>query len=177
MVVISAGSDIVSSYDWRGVKVTGAAFQPSLSLEVAGFSVTAWGSVDFAGTYREMDLTPGKSIPLVLSGTVISSEKVRHRCSSNPTQRNSSLCRNGRQEIFQLPARHSIDRPKRKVSGGEQPTLGGESLRHPSCKSSRASVVLDLVLRAIHRAGQVAFQRAVGPICLLDAAISTSSSR
>ena len=57
MVVISAGSDIVSSYDWRGVKVTGAAFQPSLSLEVAGFSATAWGSVDFAGTYREMDLT------------------------------------------------------------------------------------------------------------------------
>ncbi|MDD5911198.1 MAG: hypothetical protein PUC61_03580 [Bacteroidales bacterium] len=63
MVVISAGSDIVSSYDWRGVKVTGAAFQPSLSLEVSGFSATAWGSVDFAGTYREMDLTPGKRYP------------------------------------------------------------------------------------------------------------------
>lgn len=61
-VVISAGSDIVSSYDWRGVRVTGAAFQPSLSLEVAGFSATAWGSVDFAGTYREADLTLAYSI-------------------------------------------------------------------------------------------------------------------
>ena len=56
-VTISAGSDLVSSYDWRGVKVTGAALQPTLSLEVAGFSATAWGSVDFAGTYKEMDLT------------------------------------------------------------------------------------------------------------------------
>ncbi|MGN1221164.1 MAG: hypothetical protein ACI4TU_09505 [Candidatus Cryptobacteroides sp.] len=31
-VVISAGSDIVSSYDWRGVRVTGAAFQPSARI-------------------------------------------------------------------------------------------------------------------------------------------------
>ena len=38
-------------------------------------------------------------------------------------------------------------------------------------------VFLRVVLRAIHRAGQVAFQGAVGPIRLLDAAILTSSSR
>ena len=40
-----------------------------------------------------------------------------------------------------------------------------------------ALVLVQIVLRANHRAGQVAFQGAVGQICLLDAAISTSSSR
>ena len=46
------------------------------------------------------------------------------------------------------------------------------------CLSPRlSSVVLCVVLRANHRAGQVAFQGVVGQICLLDAAISTSSSR
>ena len=46
------------------------------------------------------------------------------------------------------------------------------------CLSPRlSSVVLCVVLRANHRAGQVAFQGAVGQICLLDAAISTSLSR
>ena len=37
--------------------------------------------------------------------------------------------------------------------------------------------ILGFILRAIHRAGRVAFQGAVGHICMLDAAISTSSSR
>ena len=40
-----------------------------------------------------------------------------------------------------------------------------------------ASSLVKINLRAIHRAGQVAFQGAVRPICLLDAAILTSSSR
>ena len=36
---------------------------------------------------------------------------------------------------------------------------------------------MQIILRANHRAGQVAFHGAVGPICLLDADILTSSSR
>ena len=36
---------------------------------------------------------------------------------------------------------------------------------------------ISVIPRAIHRAGQVAFQGSVGPIRLLDAALLTSSSR
>lgn len=57
-VQISGGSDIVSSYVWRGVYQAGVSFQPSLTLTAGNFSATAWGSVDFAATsYKEMDLT------------------------------------------------------------------------------------------------------------------------
>ena len=57
-VTFSGNADIVSSYIWRGMREAGVSFQPSLTMEVAGFSVTAWGSADFAGTsYREVDLS------------------------------------------------------------------------------------------------------------------------
>lgn len=57
-VEVSGGLDITSSYIWRGVWEAGPSIQPTLSMTVGSFSVTAWGSVDFASTsYKEMDLT------------------------------------------------------------------------------------------------------------------------
>lgn len=57
-VQIGGGADIVSSYIWRGVYEAGISFQPTLALTAGNFSITAWGSVDFASTsYKEMDLT------------------------------------------------------------------------------------------------------------------------
>jgi hypothetical protein len=58
------GCDIVSSYIWRGSAVYAAlgdnnvlapSFQPNFALNISGFKVGAWGSVDFTGTYKELD--------------------------------------------------------------------------------------------------------------------------
>ena len=43
-VNFSVQGDLVSSYIWRGFYQTGASFQPTLSLGVGNFSLTAWGS-------------------------------------------------------------------------------------------------------------------------------------
>lgn len=57
-VSVSGGMDVVSGYVWRGVWQAGPSIQPTLALTAGNFSVTAWGSVDFASTsYKEMDLT------------------------------------------------------------------------------------------------------------------------
>lgn len=54
----SVQGDIVSSYVWRGMyQGGGAAFQPTLALGVGNFSVTAWGSTNFSGGNKEIDLT------------------------------------------------------------------------------------------------------------------------
>lgn len=50
--------DIVSSYIWRGIYQSGAAVQPTLGLKAGGFTLTAWGSVDFTGQgHKEADIT------------------------------------------------------------------------------------------------------------------------
>lgn len=50
--------DIVSSYVWRGMyQGGGAAFQPTLGFGLDNFSVTAWGSTNFSGGNKELDLT------------------------------------------------------------------------------------------------------------------------
>lgn len=55
---ISGGSDLVSSYIWRGVYEAGVSLQPTVTISAGNFSATAWGSVDFASTsYKEMDIT------------------------------------------------------------------------------------------------------------------------
>lgn len=52
----STGVDLYSSYVWRGVQYGGGpSIQPSVEFSKGGFSVGAWGSVDFK-EYREMDL-------------------------------------------------------------------------------------------------------------------------
>lgn len=56
------GADLVSSYVWRGAHQTSVAVQPSMGLTVGGFSVTAWGSVPFSGTAKEVDFTVGYEI-------------------------------------------------------------------------------------------------------------------
>ena len=68
-VSFSGGSDLVSSYYWRGVKGSGPALQPTLTMTAGNFSVTAWGSIDFSDSgYKEMDLTLAYQLgPVTLS--------------------------------------------------------------------------------------------------------------
>ena len=56
------------TYVWRGVRESGPAFQPSLTMSAGNFSATAWGSVDFDSAYKEMDLTLAYALgPVTLS--------------------------------------------------------------------------------------------------------------
>lgn len=62
--------DLVSSYIWRGMYQTGASFEPTLGVSIAGLSLTAWGSTDFDGARsgqgaaaKEIDLTLAYAIP------------------------------------------------------------------------------------------------------------------
>jgi hypothetical protein len=59
------GCDLVTSYIWRGSAVYAAmgdqnvlspSFQPAFSLNYKGFELGTWGSIDFTGTYKELDL-------------------------------------------------------------------------------------------------------------------------
>jgi hypothetical protein len=58
------GCDIVTSYIWRGSaiyssigekNVLAPSFQPSFSASYRGFKIGTWGSIDFTGTYKELD--------------------------------------------------------------------------------------------------------------------------
>lgn len=67
-VRFSGGTDLVSTYVWRGLYESGPAFQPVLAMSVGCFSATAWGSVDFDDKYKEMDLTLAWTLgPVTLS--------------------------------------------------------------------------------------------------------------
>ena len=62
-VSFNVQGDLVSSYVWRGLYQSGAAIQPTLGLSAGGFSLTAWGSVDFTGQgHKEADLTAAYSV-------------------------------------------------------------------------------------------------------------------
>jgi len=60
----SVGTDVVSSYVWRGFKQDLSAtaplqspnFQPYVSYTVGGLTLGAWGSSSFTGTVKEVDL-------------------------------------------------------------------------------------------------------------------------
>ena len=54
-VEVNAGADLVSGYLWRGQHLSGAAFQPTLGFGVGGFSLAAWGSIDFKNEAHEFD--------------------------------------------------------------------------------------------------------------------------
>ena len=56
-VDFTVGTDIVSSYVWRGAYQTSAAIQPSLGFSVSGFSLSAWGSIPTQGEAKEVDFT------------------------------------------------------------------------------------------------------------------------
>ena len=51
------GADVVSSYVWRGAYGTSAAIQPAAGISVAGFSLSAWGSIPIEGVEKEFDFT------------------------------------------------------------------------------------------------------------------------
>lgn len=58
-VSITAGSDLVSSYIWRGVYFAGASIQPSINLTYGGLTAGLWGSSDISLVndpgYKEVD--------------------------------------------------------------------------------------------------------------------------
>lgn len=59
----SVGADIVSSYVWRGSHLGAVSVQPGIGLDIAGFSVGAWGSTDFTGlANKEADLMIGYEV-------------------------------------------------------------------------------------------------------------------
>lgn len=68
-ISFSAGSDLVSSYIWRGIYEAGISLQPTMTMSAGNFSATAWGTVDFASTsYKEMDITLAYTLgPVTLS--------------------------------------------------------------------------------------------------------------
>ncbi|MCX6272319.1 MAG: hypothetical protein NTU44_14120 [Bacteroidetes bacterium] len=62
---VKLSTDLVSSYIWRGCpgysplqgqNILAPAIQPTLAYTYSGFEAGAWGSVDFTGTYKEVDL-------------------------------------------------------------------------------------------------------------------------
>lgn len=53
----SAGADLVSTYLWRGQYNAGASFQPAVGVSCGPVSLDAWGSIDFAGENKEVDLS------------------------------------------------------------------------------------------------------------------------
>jgi hypothetical protein len=60
------GTDIVSSYVWRGSKLAGPSFQPAVSFSTSGLTIGVWGSFDSQG-YAEADPYISWSFPFGLS--------------------------------------------------------------------------------------------------------------
>lgn len=59
----SAGADIVSSYIFRGSRISGVSIQPNIGLSYNGFSLGGWGSTDLRNEMNELDwiLSYGKN--------------------------------------------------------------------------------------------------------------------
>ena len=55
----SLGIELVNQYNWRGLDMANASFQPTLGIDYKGLSLTAWGSVGFVDSNdaKEFDLT------------------------------------------------------------------------------------------------------------------------
>lgn len=73
-VRVSAGADIYSRYNWRGLDFGDSpSFQPSLSLGIGGFVIGAWGAYNFFSdsipVYSENDLFASYSITTASSGS------------------------------------------------------------------------------------------------------------
>lgn len=61
MVETTVGTDVVSSYIWRGQDLGNVSIQPTLGIGYKGLSLTAWGSVGLSEPTdtKEFDLTLG----------------------------------------------------------------------------------------------------------------------
>ena len=73
-VSVSAGADIYSRYNWRGLDFGDSpSFQPSLSLSAGSFTIGAWGAYNFFSgsnpVYSENDLFASYSISTASSGS------------------------------------------------------------------------------------------------------------
>ncbi|MDR2384389.1 MAG: hypothetical protein LBD80_01815 [Tannerella sp.] len=56
----SAGGEIVSSYIWRGQDLGGVSIQPTATVSLGDFSITAWGSIGLESyDTKEFDFTFG----------------------------------------------------------------------------------------------------------------------
>ena len=61
-IEVSLGADAVSSYIWRGQKLSGVSIQPTISIAKSGFSLAAWGSVGIESEdTKEFDFILGYS--------------------------------------------------------------------------------------------------------------------
>ena len=62
-VSVAPSAALVSSYIWRGMYQSGAAFQPGITLSTYGLSLGVWGSTDFTGQgHKEFDINLAYSI-------------------------------------------------------------------------------------------------------------------
>ena len=52
----SVGTDVVTSYVWRGTKLSGPALQPFLEYSAFGLTIGSWGSFGFNDEIAEADL-------------------------------------------------------------------------------------------------------------------------
>ncbi|MDR1517244.1 MAG: hypothetical protein LBS52_03955 [Dysgonamonadaceae bacterium] len=52
----TTGADVVSSYVWRGLYLSGVSVQPAVSFSTNGFTIGGWGSANFNGSSLEADL-------------------------------------------------------------------------------------------------------------------------
>ena len=61
---VTLGTDLVSSYIWRGQELGGVSLQPALGVSRAGLSLSAWGSVGLSdpSDAKELDLTLAYSV-------------------------------------------------------------------------------------------------------------------
>lgn len=68
----SVGSDVVSSYVWRGYKQVDNSpnVQPYLSFSTGALTIGSWGSVNFPGTLKEFDLYATYAISDALALTI-----------------------------------------------------------------------------------------------------------
>lgn len=56
---ISIGTDLTSTYVWRGLRYSGPAIQPYIEASFGGLTVGTWGSYGFAPEFGSIDLTDG----------------------------------------------------------------------------------------------------------------------
>jgi len=65
----SAGTDVVSSFVWRGIRYTASpAVQPWMDVSVGNFTVGAWSSLHFAEDWNEIDLNLGYENDFLMAG-------------------------------------------------------------------------------------------------------------
>jgi len=69
LIEASAGTDVVSSFVWRGIRYTSSpAVQPWMDVSVGNFTIGAWSSVHFSEDWNEIDLNLGYENDFLMAG-------------------------------------------------------------------------------------------------------------